>query len=145
MRVVPIIYSVPDWSQYIEICQDTLGYSPTRGLDLKGISPKKASSFLKTLDLENKPDAQVNNKYNFVYIGFAISCDRESLIDLCKSGLHIVHKENKRKCLVLVAGTLLQWKTALAESYEEETQEIIECIIKYIKTAGFKEICPPHV
>ena len=44
-----------DWPSYIKVCQDALGYSPTRGIDDLGIKTSSPAAFIQTLDLQNNP------------------------------------------------------------------------------------------
>ncbi len=72
LKIYPLQLGNVDWKIYIELCQEFLGESPTRGIDAAGIKIDNPTAFLKTLDFTNTPLNAINQEHLYKHL-FRIS------------------------------------------------------------------------
>ena len=153
--VYPLSFTQPNWDSFIKVCQEVLGYSPTRGLDAEGIKVDSPSSFLGCLDLENQPKFSLrtgryrNNTFRHVHAGFIVIGQEEWVTEFaCCTSLDISHKPNHKKCIIILSGTMEQWYDAIitcsSRLRSKEIRETINIIQKYFERGGFNELWSKH-
>ena len=84
-KIVPLALTHPDWKTFIKVCQEHLGYSPTRGLDDQDMKPKDPASFLACLTMDNKPlenlrhGGTTNYTFHHVMFSFLAILDKKAV------------------------------------------------------------------
>jgi len=146
-KIYPIQIGHIDWGIYIEAVKDFTGDSPTRGIDMANISPKKPIAFLKTLDFNNQPHTVIGQEhlYNHSFFSFIVEMDVYDMTDIsARSELSIAYLEKRSRVLVLMSGTLLKWKHAIINishrSAASGARNIINEIKIVLEGAGFEEV-----
>ena len=146
-EVYPLQIGRVDWELYVKICQSFLGESPTRGIDAAGIDVKAPIAFLKTLDLGNQPINAMSQEhlYNHIFFSFMIITDISTIAQISeRTELNLLFVEKRSKALVVLSGTLKEWKYAIIYCCNSRAETLLrglfnEIFIKF-EAAGFKEI-----
>ena len=104
---------VTNYTDYIQMVQSSLGFSPTRILDDKKIPLESPQAFLCTL--ENLADGTYPRLWEHFSVSFIIKCDYETVIfSMEQTLLSIFTREIDRlKNLSIFTGNLTQWKDAV--------------------------------
>ena len=113
----PLAFMQTNWREFIEMSQDILGLSPTRGLD-EGLFPKHndPAAILACLDFENKPQeamlkAELHKHFFMSMIG---ELNKDEILLLTKyTNLSIYHKGRHERFIVIASGTLNVWLDAI--------------------------------
>ena len=150
-KVYPLSFTQANWEIYIKLCQEILGYSPTRGLDETGINAKSAPAFLATLDLKNQPRKNLargvckNNSFHHVHCGFILASDESFVFEILNyTELKVIFETHNRKTLVILTGSMFDWYKAILRCCSEEVS--YDCrmyfnnIKDYFESAGFKDV-----
>jgi len=147
MDVYPLQMGQVDWEIYIKVVKDFLGESPTRGIDQNNIDTKNPIAFLKTLDFGNQPLNAMcqEHLYNHLFFSFIAIIDGFVLADISsRTDLSSVYAEKRNKIMVLLSGTLYQWKRGIIQASSKfaltETRKLINEIHTRFEAAGFGEI-----
>ncbi len=150
MNIYPLATTQCDWSTFIKVVQDTLGYSPTRGLDGSSINPKTISAYLACLDMENKPMEHLENIastfYRHVHMSFICVLDEYIVMKLIKyTDLKINIKEGKRKKIVtIITADIGLWRETINNFYkvykDEEIEELLETCKQFLIQGGYKNV-----
>jgi len=148
-KVYPLAITQVSWQTFIQVCQETLGFSPTRGLDKQGLSVEKPSAFLACLDLENKPLDNLRNRLSLTFehfsVSFIIKGNEKLLKQIAFLGtLHIVHKQQNDDFLIIVSGTMDKWYSTVLRACQEhrpkELRWVFNVIFAFFKDAGFGDV-----
>jgi hypothetical protein len=147
--------SIPEvnWLPYIKASQDVLGFSPTRGLDQEGISPKQPAAFLATLDFKNQPGNQLrkgvyeNNSFDHYFISFGMVDDTAipGLWIANNCPVDVMHRAGEERHLFLISGTMRQWYSTLitcqrGQVIPESVSIRLSHISNNLRSAGFGPI-----
>ena len=144
----PIATTITDWPTFIEACQEHLGYSPTRGLDAIGLSPKDPKAYLACLNLENDALKSLKDQkaYKHIFYSFITVADSLLLIDISSyTDLSILSKATKKhdQFLVIVSGTLFQWQHAIIDTCtftsSKETRSFSNRCLQWLEAGGCKD------
>jgi len=146
-KIYPLQIGRVDWKIYVKVCQEFLGESPTRGIDSAGISLDNPIAFLKTLDFHNQPINAISQEhlYNHVFFSFIAITDIFTIAQISERGyINIAYVEKRNEVLVLMSGTLKQWKDSIVSCCDHKAESILRRffndIYLHFETAGFKEI-----
>ena len=149
-EIHPIAFTYPDWTEYIRLCQENMGFSPTRGLDVDGLDPKMPNAFLATLDLKNQPLKSLREGYvtnpAFRHVSFTFLCivDKDVMQFFQPLGLEVMHYEKNRRNMLIVSGTMEQWSIAMLRACSPEAdleiRHIFNSIFDSFKLMGFRDI-----
>ena len=148
-KVTPLSFPKVNWTGFIKQCQETLGYSPTRGLDSENLDVESPSSFLACLDLKSKPKEHLRSggpAFNHVHASFMVDANVPILFDVINANhLRLMKIEGKRgKVLLILTGSMADWRDVCValchKDIDTETREVFNEIIIIIDRAGFKEI-----
>jgi len=149
LEIYPIAFTIPDWHSFIKVCQDTLNFSPTRGLDEAGLDPKSLASYLACLDLRNQPleslrQGILNPCLKHVSFSFLCVVDRDMIPEFNFLNLTTSYFTKNRKHLLLVTGTMEQWLIAIARGCQSSSdfgiREICNRFFVIFKAAGFRDL-----
>jgi len=118
-KVALLTMSQVDWKQFITLCKETVGYSPTRGLDASA-SPthKDPAAFLACVDLRNNPlgalkDGRQRGLFRHFFLSFMLTLEDESLIALQQTQLAIYSEKCNREYFVIASGSMADWHDAV--------------------------------
>ena len=74
MEIFALATTNVHWETFIKTCQESLGFSPTRGIDKHNINPKEAKAYVASLDLRNQPleclRTELNPVFKHVHLSF---------------------------------------------------------------------------
>jgi hypothetical protein len=142
-----------DWKQFISTCRETVGYSPTRGLDAC-VSPthKDPAAFLACIDLQNKPLEAIRHGYKrglfrHFFFGFSFLLSENELRELHqRTRLALFSEASGRDYLVIASGTMDQWHDAVICMCQidclYELRVIFNTIYNLFLNMGFREAFP---
>ena len=144
----PIAITQPSWRTYIEVCQDVLGYSPTRGLDKSGVNVKDIEAFLITLDLENggvESIREPNRALNHISLSYMGLLSKQILIDLqSNTTLYVISKRIEDEYLCVVSGTMMQFYFAIliccSEKVTLKLRQLFNGLLSHIESTGLREV-----
>lgn len=133
----PISITSPSWEIYIKVCQEELGFSPTRGLDEAGLPIKSPAAFLSTLSLDNHPKQALTRDsriFDHVSMGFIFIIDDLGLIYIYDnlSPLHIMYRSGDHCVLVFVTGTIRLWKQAIIRSCNQSIPRVFRKMLNNV-------------
>jgi hypothetical protein len=143
---------VPDWKIFIKICQEELGYSPTRGLDNEHIPTDSPSAFLASLDMSNDPLQSLrmeNRAWNHFHASFIAVGTEYFLLEVAvNTNLCLLYKGtqyvNNKTVLVILTGSILDWHNAIVKlcqkNKSEETRAIMNHCLVHLQESGFRDI-----
>lgn len=144
MEVYPLAIPKVDFKTLVEVCQKTLGYSPTRGLDNNKIDIESPSAYAATLSLENNPVDSLSGHValHHYFFAFLVVVDGEVLNDLSiYSMLRVYAKPARKNYLVILTGDLLEWREAIVQGCQEERtydfRSLMSIILGMLEQAGF--------
>jgi len=149
MEIIPLQITVMDLPTYVKICQDNLGYSPTRGLDNCGIDIKKPAAFLYTLDLDNQPREAIKRceLYGHAFASFIGVLDSEIICEIAKKlrDIAITSKTGlNHKDIAIFSADLMTWNYAIVSYTKIQTgkyiREFLNIIKRHLERAGYNEI-----
>lgn len=152
VKILPLAILSVNWPEYIKLCEETLGFSPTRGLDEARLDIKSPAAYLATLDLENKPLEQLgsgrytSNSFDQMFFAFILQADDFLLMEIYKecSRLKILSKRGKRQNLVIISGTMSEWHDNIIACHNErvstEIREVANRCLDIFEQSGFKEV-----
>lgn len=150
-NIKPIAMTNVDWVSYIKFVQDTLGFSPTRGLDEVGIKPTDTVAFFSTLELNNLPYevlmCPVCPPMQHISVTFACELDQSDAIDLSTSIPSIVRQTPDGKYLVISTGTMKQWYDVIIyrlQPISKLDRRMFSAIYQCFLRMGFKDFWPQH-
>lgn len=109
----------PNWQTFINVCQEVLGYSPTRGLDICSISIDKPSAYLGCLDLENNPLENFRHGYRALmhfFASFIIKGDIKlvnQLYEFTSLNYMIRKREGSDIYLIIATANMSDWKATI--------------------------------
>ena len=110
-----------NWKQFINVCHETVGYSPTRGLDACA-SPthKDPAAFLACIDLQNKPlealrHGRQRGLFRHFFFSFAFTLDPSSLLSLHQFTHLAIFSERSQMSdhLFIASGSMEEWHDAV--------------------------------
>lgn len=147
-KVLPLSYTVANWQGYTELCQEILGYSPTRGLDRAGLDVSSPASFLATLDLENDPLSNLasgintNKSSSHVSCGFIFAGSQNLAVEiLSHTHLDLIIKGADYEKLIIASGTMCAWHHAVTRCCKEDSSKdckrVFGEILQYFRATGF--------
>ncbi len=143
-----ISFTMPDWAQFVKICQEIYGVSPTRDLDSKHITVGDPGSFAMAIEvLNNRPEAvgDLSKGYrgiDFIHFSFLVHTnDSEALEGFCNL-LDITHLQfSGRDGKVLLCGSVRQLKDAISCGCEiEQYRGIFNRMHDILVNFGFKSL-----
>ena len=126
MKVIPLAYSQVNWADYIALSKAVVGHSPTASLDASNIRPGDPFSYIASLEeliaFETPPrEATVQATYTLEHVSFSFIAHVQAgdLFPLCNVPLlkvSTIEGKSDRSTtnyLLILSGTLLDWKTAV--------------------------------
>lgn len=153
MKIYPLAMTNVHWPTFIKMCQDELGYSPTRGLDEIGMKPDAPCAFLAAIGMDNKPLQQLRFGH---HIGTAWRHVSASFIAVAKlkevaylsnyTDLRITFKRVDDDYLIIVTGDMQEWRDAIIKgcqsdhrSFKSLRQMMNYCLVHF-QEGGFREV-----
>ena len=147
MDVYPLAVTQPEWQVLVNVCNDVLGLSPTRGLDLSGMAPSDPAAFLASLDLKNDPKNALRNPgpvFRHYMISFIAVCDDYLLQQLGDTEIKVSSTKGRREWVAILSANMLEWyRTILWACRKESEYELRACmnlVVAHLERAGFREI-----
>lgn len=151
MKVFPLSFSKANWDSFIEVCQDVLSYSPTRGIDEAGININSAPALLAALDLQNQPVRNLehgvltNTSFKHFFCSFIAIIDADLLLELYTyNGLSIMQAQKGKRVIVILSGTMDIWYHAIIKynstTVSTECRELFNEILAYFDVGGFTRV-----
>jgi len=132
------------------MCQDTLGFSPTRGLDKYHMDISKVGSIVACLNFDNEPKKAFASRKAFKilqhsYFSFIGNMSLKMIIEINQSTeLQVQYTEGENGYLVLLSGTALVWRVACVDMSDPDMMKAIRTIFNkchlHLERAGFAEI-----
>ncbi len=148
-KIYPLAYTQVDWRVFIDLCQNTLGYSPSRGVDKSYLDIKDPAAYIGSLNLENDPLKALREGgsiFQHFSMTFIADIDEAALLSLQRrSRLIAFSKEYKRdRYLTILTGNMEQWLTSIVEACSRDTEYhyrwIMSRVLEYLQQTGLKEI-----
>jgi len=147
LKIYPLQIGTVDWEVYVRVCKEFLGESPTRGIDSAGVKLDTPIAFLKTLDLNNQPINAISQEhlYKHIFFSFILITDLVTIAQISeRTSLSIAFVEKRHEALVIISGTLADWKYAIvncSNKYADiKVREVANGLFVRFEAAGFKEI-----
>ena len=145
MEIYPIALTTVNWPLFINKCQTTLGYSPTKGLDNTGIPIKDPAAYLACFNLENKPLESLRSLVSIANHHFMISfliigyVPKEFYI---YGHLKYYEKIVNHKCITILSGTIYEWLQTIEyiQHLDIEIRKILNEIVNILSSTWLKEI-----
>lgn len=146
--MLPLCIPQVNWPVFIQAVQDSLGFSPTRGLD-DVLLPKHndPAAFLACLDLKNKPaEALLKHElYKHYSLSFIASLSDFTILEFSNwTTLHLYCKKD----ITILSGTLADWRDAVIYGCSNEAHPDLRRQMnkahQHLCTMGFKSIFPQH-
>ena len=145
--VYPIAHTQVDWNIFIRAVQDTLGVSPTRGLDELGILSSVPAAYLASLDCGNNPlEALRRARYaSMVHASFLTLVPRLSTIlpfyDYAK--IAVIETPRDQQYLVILDASLKDWIYCTTKLCQVDSlfavRAIAGRIMNHLESMGYKE------
>ena len=148
-KVRPLSITTPEWPTFINICQEELGYSPTRGIDSIGIKPDAPCAFLASLDMRNQPLLALrfeNKAWNHFHASFiAVGSDTLLIEILVNTNLKVLYTQTENNTLLIIlTGSILDWHDAIIKmsgpSINKEVSAVMNNCLVHLQEAGFREL-----
>ena len=155
MKIYPLAMTQVHWPTFIKVCQEELGYSPTRGLDEVGIKPDAPCAFLAAIGMDNKPlkqlrfGHQIGTAWKHVRASFIavapqkVLCQLDNYTDLQITGNKI---EESSDYLIIMTGSMRDWRDAIImccrtdSRIHKEIREMMNFCLVYFQESGFREV-----
>lgn len=130
-QIIPVVSPQIDWGLFVDAVQSLTGKSPTRSLDREGIRPEGSSAFLKALEeFSQQPGDWLEHQLSF---GFLIELTLTQYIQILRrTKLKTVDNCSDYSKVVLVGGTLYEWREACLEFCSENVDIVLRYIFDYI-------------
>lgn len=149
--IVPLAYTKVDWKTFVKTCQESLGISPTRGLDNVGISLDDHQAYLACLGLDNKPQEQLrkggwNGSFRHVHFSFTTITNLDVVAQFCGDVdcLYRIINFKTDECLVIFTGSMEQWQRFVIKYTAIDTEfeiRILACrVMNHFENLGFKDL-----
>ena len=151
-KIVPLAYTHPDWATFIKVCQEHLGYSPTRGLDNQGMQPKDPASFLACLPMNNEPlqNLRIGIHYSGIFkhvtFSFLAVLDKKAVDALYYNlDLEIFCKANEEdEFITVISGTMTKWYHAILRGCMEvapkAARKVMNKCYNFFRQTGYREL-----
>jgi hypothetical protein len=155
LKIWPLAITQAHFPTLIKVCQDELGYSPTRGLDVIGINTDSPSAYLACIGLDNKPLDQLRTGHNrhtawkHASVSFIAITKAKLVIQLTSiCGFHVLPKgiPDSDDYLIIITGNMCQWREGIIKGcrfkdrlYKDLRVMMNYCLV-YLQEAGFREI-----
>lgn len=150
MKIYPIAATMVSWKDFVDLSKESLGYSPTRGLDENKIELTNASAFVSCLDFKNKPKEcltlELNPVFQHVYYSFMGDLG-EDMFWIFQGGITATSVESRKKTrLAILTGSLFNWYLFtimhLTSHYPEdfEIRSLANQVMLYLEMAGYKSV-----
>ena len=151
MEVFPIAVTQGDLTTLIRVCEDVLGYSPTRALDQCYLESKDPAAFLAVLPLDNAPlntlrhGRQQSNILSHFSVSFLAVTDNTVLVDVqTLTRLKVHTRLGRKEHLSVITGTLDEWYDAVVATCREcvdvDTRRLFNMIVVHLERVGFREV-----
>jgi hypothetical protein len=112
-----LMLPIPNWQEYIDLVQESLGNSPTRVLDSNGVQLDDPNALLLTLQaLTGVKDADYyNHVWGHIHVSFIVRCLFETVVFVMeKTPIHTCTVEIDRTWnLAIFTGNLMEWQQAI--------------------------------
>ena len=149
--IKPLAYTAVNWQVLHEMCQSTLGFSPTRGLDATGFDAETCSAYLACLDFENQPLANLreghynNNTFTHVSFSFITAIPTSLIVEIrLLTNLKTFAKQRKDLWLTIITGDMSEWRESIIKGCSQmrdfELRILFNQCLIFFNNAGFKEI-----
>lgn len=150
-EVYPIAVTQGDLTSLIRVCEDVLGYSPTRALDQCYLDSKDPAAFLSVLRMDNKPletlrqGRQISNVLSHFSVSFLAVTDAEVLVDVQSlTRLKVSSTKGRREYLSIMSGTLDEWYDAIVSTcradVDRDVRGLFNNIVACLERVGFREV-----
>jgi hypothetical protein len=162
LKIHPLAITQVHWPTLIKVCQEELGYSPTRGLDEMGIKPDAPSAFLGCINLDNQPLKQLRyghyygTAWKHVSASFIAVADAKVIVQITGiCGLHVLPKRipvlpkripDSDDFIIIITGNMCQWRNAILKGCRSQDRiykplrEAMNFCLVYLQEAGFREV-----
>jgi len=155
VKIYPLAMTQVHWPTFIKVCQEELGYSPTRGLDEVGIKPDAPCAFLAAIGMDNDPINQLRfghhtgTAWKHVSASFIATVSQKVLYqldnytDLQISGNKIAESNDY---LIIATGSIREWRDAVIRccridsKLHKEIREMMNYVLVYFQESGFREV-----
>ena len=149
--VFPLSITSGDLATLQRVCNEVLGFSPTRALDKTHIKATDPAAFLACLDMEDRPlDAlRQGKRRSGVFAHFSASLIAITPIDLVPKisnlgRLAIYSKEAKREAVVIMSGNMDAWYDAILSGcnkhVDPELRGVMTGCLHCFERVGLREI-----
>jgi hypothetical protein len=148
MEIFPLGVTQIEWSILIRLCQDVLGYSPTRGIDSCHLTLQDAAAPLALLDCNNKPLEALRNPgghFHHMHVSFIGRLDDAEVAELAgQTDIKLHTKEGRREWLVIMTASMNTWREEILRHSVRQSspslRAIMNHVLKLFEQAGFREI-----
>ncbi len=151
MQVFPIAVTQGDLTTLIRVCENVLGYSPTRALDQCHLDSKDPAAFLAVLPLDNAPletlrhGRQRSNILSHFSVSFLAVTDNTVLVDVqTLTKLKVHTRVGRKEHVSVLTGTLDEWYDSIVatcrENIDKDTRGLFNAIVAHLERVGFREV-----
>lgn len=149
--VYPLAITVGDISALQRVCQDVLGYSPTRALDKTYLKPDDPAAFLACLDLENDPLGVLrDSKFRsgvlcHFYASMIATVPTDVIPAIANLGrLNLLSKAGKRESVLILSGSMDAWHDTIlagcSKDVDTDVRGVTTGALHCFERVGFREI-----
>ena len=149
--VYPLAITMGDLPMLQRICNEVLGFSPTRALDKTYLNVTDPAAFLACLDLEDKPlEALREGKrrsgiYSHFFASLIAVVPNDVVSQVVNLGrLAIYSKEAKRESVVIMSGTMDNWYDAIlsgcTKSVSYDVRAVMTGALACFEKVGLREV-----
>jgi hypothetical protein len=146
--VYPLAITTPSWPTFIEACQSSFGFSPTRVLDDSNIPLKAPNAFNESLRSIFGDDSRILSHFHFSFLAIL----DDEMLSYCYdwlTPLAISYKDYSRKRLVVISGTADVWIRKIVEGCSQDVPEsfrrILNEICTLLEAAGLRSYFDKYV
>jgi len=151
IEVVPVAITTGDIATLQRVCQDVLGYSPTRALDKTHLKITDPAAYLGCLDMEDNPlDALRQGKrrsgiwshFYATLLAVVPSDVAYQVVNLGHLKLHL--KQGKRETIIVMSGSMDEWYDAILigcnRSVDSELRAVTTGALHCFERVGLREL-----
>lgn len=148
MKIIPLSVPRINWKDFIEVTQEVLGISPTRGLDANNIKLDSPAAFPACLTFDNKPVEALANSdavLRHSYATFMIVGSRKEITWIAtRVCLERLYKSGEDESFIVLSGNMLQWKQEIVWALREHSyapkyiRDIFDQLLCAFKKAGYE-------
>lgn len=146
-ELIPILGPTMDWDRFVLKTKELTGVSPARQVDALGYEPKPPARILLLLESFKNSNlglvdsiAQAQKSLEHLFIGFMLQAPQK-VINRFVLASTVSCLPSECEELILVSGTMDQWKVTLAECYKDKLLEPIGLsLYNFFKSLGLQTL-----